>query len=79
MKKIMFCILCCLLLTACNNTLRPYHQVWDGKFVVYHVEQRQSQSHGKYEYWVRDGSSKGWTYISDDVFSIGDELLIIKK
>lgn len=64
-----------LLVVGCDA---PYHTVIASKsMVVYHAEERTDVALGKYEYWVRDNSSQGWTLISDEIFQVGDTLNII--
>jgi accessory colonization factor AcfC len=63
-----------VLLTGCSG---PHHTVIDTPgMVVYHAEKRDNIKLGKYEYWVRDGSTQGWVLISDQEFKVGDKLVI---
>lgn len=75
-----------LLLAVCWSVLlvagcdAPHHTVISSKsMVVYHAEERGSLDFDKYEYWVRDNSSRGWRLISDDAFQVGDVLTIVKS
>ena len=62
-----------VLLAGCDES--PYHTVIEnGRMTIYHKEERENQALGKWEYWVRDNSTKGWTLITDDEFEVGDKL-----
>jgi uncharacterized protein YcfL len=77
MRKIVVLIICAILLAGCD---RPTHTVIDsGKMVVYHAEERKDLKIGKYEYYVRDGSTKGWVLITDQKFDVGDSIVIKKS
>lgn len=69
-----------LLAVACSGLLagcKPRDTVIDnGRMVIYHAEERKDQSLGKWEYWVRDNSTKGWTFISDQEMKVGETITV---
>ena len=67
-------ILVCLLFAGC----KPTHLVINNNMVVYQAEERKNQKLGKYEYCVRDNTTKGWMLITDEVYNVGDTLVIKK-
>lgn len=63
-----------LALTACNA---PHHTVIDNtNMVIYAIKKRDDMRIGAWEYWVRDNSTKGWKFITDKEFKVGDKLTI---
>jgi|WetSurMetagenome_2_1015567.scaffolds.fasta_scaffold595629_2 hypothetical protein len=67
----------CIILLAGLFGCSPYHTVIDNKnLVIYHAEERINSDYGKYEYWVRDNSTSGWRFISDEKYTVGDVLRI---
>ena len=70
-------VMCSALLAGCSD--RPRDAVIDnGNFVVWHVQNCAHPQEGKYEVWVRDGSTIGWRFITDQNLKEGDVLQITK-
>jgi hypothetical protein len=62
-----------VLLAGCDGS--PHHTVIEnGRMTIYRREERKNAALGKWEYWVRDNSTKGWTLITDEEFQVGDNL-----
>ena len=71
-----FILIIAVALSGCD---RPNHIVIDpGKMKVYAAKEKSNKKNGSFEYWVRDGSTRGWTLISDKEFKVGDTLEIVK-
>lgn len=58
----------------------PTDQVADfDNMVIYAIVVNPTPGPGKtYMYWVRDNSDRGWTFISDKKYNIGDRLAIVQ-
>jgi hypothetical protein len=66
-----------VLFSGCNKSREPRDVVINSDtMIIYQVIERDDLKLGKYEYWVRDNSVKGWKLISDKKFKIGDTLFI---
>lgn len=77
--KIIFTIIVSLVLNGCARgfTEAPKDAVIDNtNLVIYHVKKHDDIRLGIWEYWVRDNSTKGWTFISDKEYKVGDRLTI---
>lgn len=70
-----------LLLTGCDiSNHPPIHKVLGtDSMKVYSAFEVNNPVYGKYEYWVTDGTGKGWVLITDSEFQVGDRLQITKK
>lgn len=68
---IIFCIISC-------GEVAPIHTVIDNKnnMIIYAQKERKDLIYGRYEYWIRDNSTKGWTLITDKKFYVGDVIEI---
>lgn len=77
--KIVFTILITLVLCGCvrGAANAPGDTVVDNaNLVIYHVQKCDDVRLGTWIYWVRDNSTKGWTFISDKEYKVGDRLTI---
>lgn len=57
----------------------PNDKVQDIELKVYFKQTNLVDVIGKFEYYIRDGTSEGWKLISDKDFEVGDKILIIKE
>ena len=74
-KNTLVVIGCVLMLVGCDGS--PHHTVIEnGQMVIYHKEERKDTKLGKWEYWVRDNTVKGWTLITDEDYQVGDNLTL---
>lgn len=76
-KIIASLMLCTVFMMGCD---RPSHTVIEnGNLVIYKALERENKNLGKYEYWIRDNSVKGWVLITDKSYNEGDVVEITVK
>lgn len=73
MKKRLALLVVVMFLAGCDGA--PTHQVYGNKEMRVYSVKESSHDKGKYEYWITD-ESLGWMLRTDEVFSIGDVVLI---
>ncbi len=67
-----------LLLTGCGDAA-PFHKVYGTEAMVVYKAEAITSDYGSFEYWITDGTGKGWTLRTDDKFAVGDKIVISKK
>ena len=57
----------------------PYHTVREGSttMIVYKSEKNDKIEYGKYKYAISDASGKGWTFVSNQMYNIGDTIKFV--
>lgn len=63
-------------LVGCGD--HPFHTVIDNGNMKIYGKKVIDSGVGKYLYSVRDNSSKGWSFITDVDYNVGDTLAIVK-
>lgn len=76
--KLLLTIAAALTLTSCTDGSPTDTVIDNGKLTVYKVVARKDGALGKFEYWLRDNSTKGVKLITDQEFAEGDKLELRK-